>query len=120
MKKIKKYIISGLFISVLFFGSALFTKNVLADDIVPPADQLTPAQDPTPPVHQTPAPQEKISFTLRSGNQTIFSGDLPLPADGQTTLKDSDGADHSVNSRSVLAKLSYCSGAEVMILPLML
>lgn len=47
-----------------------------------------------------------ISLTIRSGENIVFMGSIPLPGEGTVSINDEDGNPHEVNTRSVLSILT--------------
>ncbi|MBP7006642.1 MAG: terpene cyclase/mutase family protein [Candidatus Pacebacteria bacterium] len=47
-----------------------------------------------------------ISLTIRSGDNIVFMGSIPLPGEGAININDEDGNPHEINSRSVLSVLN--------------
>jgi len=76
--KIKNILLSFIFLAILFTGFSIKIEKISADST-------------------------DINLTIRNGNDAIFSGAIPLPPVGSTTLTDIDSNSHDVDARSVLS-----------------
>jgi hypothetical protein len=76
--KIKNIPLSFIFLAILFTGFLVKIEKISADST-------------------------DINLTIRNGNDAIFSGAIPLPPVGSTTLADIDLNSHDVDARSVLS-----------------
>jgi len=47
-----------------------------------------------------------ISLTIRSGENIVFTGIVPLQIEGTTSINDIDGTPHEINTRSVLSVIN--------------